>query len=119
MKKIFLAVVIPLIAAGAAKAAELEDGKFYEDVLISDDLKMEDSSNSAKEKASSLLDQKPKIIKIEGEPLQFRSARTKAAPAAPVGGNRHHHQIRRSAVRPFLGRHLQPNQSARRRHGTG
>ena len=86
MKKIFLAVVIPLIAAGAAKAAELEDGKFYEDVLISDDLKMEDSSNSAKEKASSLLDQKPKIIKIEGEPLQFRSARTKAAPAAPVGG---------------------------------
>ena len=53
MKKIFLAVVIPLIAAGAAKAAELEDGKFYEDVLISDDLKMEDSSNSAKEKASS------------------------------------------------------------------
>ena len=86
MKKIFLAVVIPLIAAGAAKAAELEDGKFYEDVLISDDLKMEDSSNSAKEKASSLLDQKPKIIKIEGEPLQFRSARTKAAPAAPVCG---------------------------------
>ena len=86
MKKIFLAVVILLIAAGAAKAAELEDGKFYEDVLISDDLKMEDSSNSAKEKASSLLDQKPKIIKIEGEPLQFRSARTKAAPAAPVGG---------------------------------
>lgn len=86
MKKIFLAVVILLIAAGAAKAAELEDRKFYEDVLISDDLKMEDSSNSAKEKASSLLDQKPKIIKIEGEPLQFRSARTKAAPAAPVGG---------------------------------
>lgn len=55
MKKIFLAVVIPLIAAGAAKAAELEDGKFYEDVLISDDLKMEDSSNSAKERPAACL----------------------------------------------------------------
>ncbi len=85
MKKIFLAVVMTLFVADAAKAAKLEDGNFYEDVLISDDIKMEDSSNSAKEKASSLLKQKPKIIKIEGEPLQFRSSRSKAQPVVAVG----------------------------------
>ncbi len=84
MKKTFLSALAFLFCLSAAPlAAEtLEGGKFYEDVMISDDMKMEDSSNSAKEKASSLLNQKPKIIKIEGQPLQFRSSRGKPAAAA-------------------------------------
>ena len=77
MKKVFLTAFFLLTAAaGTAKAEEpLEGGQFYEDVLISDDLKMRESSDSAKEKASRLLDQKPKIIKIEGAPLEFRAPR--------------------------------------------
>ena len=83
MKKTFLAFVLGAAATATPLRAEiLEDGKFYEDVLISDDIKMEESSNSAMEKASELLKQKPKIIKIEGAPLEFRSSRPK--PAAVV-----------------------------------
>ncbi len=77
MKKVFLTAFFLLTTAtGTAKAEEiLEGGQFYEDVLISDDLKMRESSDSAKEKASHLLDQKPKIIKIDGAPLEFRAYR--------------------------------------------
>lgn len=83
MKKTFLAFILGAAATATPLRAEiLEDGKFYEDVLISDDIKMEESSNSAMEKASELLKQKPKIIKIEGAPLEFRSSRPK--PAAVV-----------------------------------
>ena len=83
MKKTFLAFVLGAAATATPLRAEiLEDGKFYEDVLISDDIKMEESSNSAMEKASELLKQKPKIIKIEGAPLEFRSSQPK--PAAVV-----------------------------------
>ncbi len=80
MKQFFIMSVLVLTLADTALAGKLENGNFYEDVLISDDIKMEESSESAKEKASSLLNQKPKIIKIEGEPLQFRSSRAKSAP---------------------------------------
>lgn len=73
MKKIFFTVLCLLFTAASLKAETLEGGKFLEDVLISDDIKMEESSLSAKEKASRLLQQKPKIIKIEGQPLKFRS----------------------------------------------
>ncbi len=69
MKKIFFTVLCLLFTAASLKAETLEGGKFLEDVLISDDIKMEESSLSAKEKASRLLQQKPKIIKIEGQPL--------------------------------------------------
>ncbi len=83
MKKTYLFFFFALTAAMPLRAAEmLEDGKFYEDVLISDDIKMEESSNSAMEKASELLKRKPKVIKIEGAPLEFRSSRPK--PAAVV-----------------------------------
>lgn len=86
MKKVFLTAFFLLTAAaGTAKAEEtLEGGQFYEDVLISDDLKMRESSDSAKEKASRLLDQKPKIIKIEGAPLEFRASRPQQQPAAVI-----------------------------------
>ena len=80
MKKLILTTALLLSFSVSAQAGKLENGKFYEDVMISDDIKMEESSESAKEKASNLLNQKPKTIKIEGEPLQFRSSRRKNAP---------------------------------------
>ena len=67
MKKIFFTVLCLLFTAASLKAETLEGGKFLEDVLISDDIKMEESSLSAKEKASRLLQQKPKIIKKKEE----------------------------------------------------
>ena len=74
MKKIFYILALPVIFDIPSTHAEmLEDGKFFEDVLISEDVKLEDDSLSARNKASALLNQKPKTIKIEGMPAHFRS----------------------------------------------
>ncbi len=73
MKKVlivFFGLSICLFAN--ASKAQTEDN-FFEDVIISDSIKHVDKVNSAKDKASSLLDAAPKVIKIEGEPAEFRS----------------------------------------------
>ena len=83
MKKIFFTALCLLFTAASLKAETLEGGKFLEDVLISDDIKMEESSLSAKEKASRLLQQNPKSSKSRGsrssfvpQPSQSRSRRS-------------------------------------------
>lgn len=70
MKK---AAIFVLVCFFSLSARAEEDVKFYENVLISNDVKLEEKSVNAKDKASSLLDKKPTVIKIEGAPLSFRS----------------------------------------------
>ena len=73
MSKICSALITFLFLT-AVEAKAQDTGGFYDDVLISKDVKMEESSDSAKNKASSLLDQKAPVIRIEGEhsTLPFR-----------------------------------------------
>ena len=52
-----------------------EYGKFYEDVLISSDVRLNENAENAKNEASSLLNRKAPEIKIEGQALPFRSQR--------------------------------------------
>ena len=78
MKKFLLALyTITCLVIFEVRAQE--GGKFYEDVLISTDIKTEKKSSDAKDQASQLLDRKPATIKIEGEPLEFRSRRNQAS----------------------------------------
>lgn len=77
MKNMLLFLCLGLIFFAFNANAEEEDGKFFEDVLISDDIKLKESSETAKDKASRLLDSKPNAIKIEGQPLSFRSRQAK------------------------------------------
>lgn len=56
-----------------------EYGKFYEDVLISNDVKLEENAETAKQKASSLLSTKAPVIRIEGQDtLPFRAQRKRS-----------------------------------------
>lgn len=81
MKKVLFALASLLcFSVFAAKAEDAADGAFFEDVLLSDDIKLKEDSVDAKEAARRLLDSKPKIIKIEGQALPFRAYQ----PAAPV-----------------------------------
>lgn len=81
MKKVLFALAFLLcFSVFAAKAEDAADGAFFEDVLLSDDIKLKEDSVDAKEAARRLLDSKPKIIKIEGQALPFRTYQ----PAAPV-----------------------------------
>ena len=77
MAKIWLIVSLFFLCGLYSSAADAEEyGKFYEDVLISNDVKLEENAETAKNKASSLLDKKAPIIKIEGQDsLPFRSQR--------------------------------------------
>ena len=73
MAKIWLIV---LFSCFSSLAAADEYGKFYEDVLISNDVKLEENAETAKHNASSLLDKKAPVIKIDGQAsLPFRSQR--------------------------------------------
>jgi hypothetical protein len=86
MRKILLVLTLSFCIIGQ-EAKSQEDGKFFEDVLISKDIKLEEKSSGAKDRASRLLDSKPKTIKIEGAPPAFRPRQNPAAPAiaaAPV-----------------------------------
>ncbi|GEM_PF-285202 len=78
MKKLYFALLlcaIPLLA----KAQSADD--FYKDAMIAEDVKAEESADAAKNKASSLLDTKAPVIRIEGEHavLPFRFEREGAA----------------------------------------
>jgi len=82
MKKMLF---ITLAISGFPIAAQAQEthGKFYENVLISSDVKQEERSDQAKDKASRLLDAKPNVIRIEGVSPTFRSRQNQASPAQP------------------------------------
>lgn len=69
MKK-FLAIFafVGIIPCGQALAQDTSN--FYESILISDDMKLEENSDSAKAKASKLLDTKPVPVKIKAPQLR-------------------------------------------------
>lgn len=71
----FSALSFALVLVFATKSAISED--FYQDVLISNDLKLQDSADGAQDKASSLLNSQAHQIKIENiqPPLPFRFER--------------------------------------------
>ena len=74
MTKIWIiAFLFSIFCFSPAKADEY--GKFYEDVLISSDVRLNENAENAKNEASSLLDRKAPEIKIEGQALPFRSQR--------------------------------------------
>jgi len=73
MKKVFItAFLLACFPAVCALAEEAPENAFFEDVLLSEDIKEEEESTNAKDSASRLLDSKPKIIRIEGQNMQFR-----------------------------------------------
>ncbi|MBR1648313.1 MAG: hypothetical protein IJ689_01780 [Alphaproteobacteria bacterium] len=74
MKKILLTVFFT-VACVINQAHADEYGKFYEDVMISADVKLEENAESAKNKAGSLLDAKIPVIKIEGLPAPSSTKR--------------------------------------------
>lgn len=87
MKKIFIIATCFFICFPTfTKAQTLEEGAFYEDVLLSDDVKIKEESTTAKEQASEILKQKPKIIKIDGAPVQFRSSRPQTIKTSTIYG---------------------------------
>lgn len=73
MPKLLIWILISALTMVFQAQAE-EYGKFYEDVLISNDLKLEENAEKAKNKASNLLDKKAPVIKIDTptEALPFR-----------------------------------------------
>lgn len=66
---LLLLVLMPVFAIGTAHSED-----FYENVLISTDIKLEETADNAKDKASALLDSQAPVIKIDGAPstLPFR-----------------------------------------------
>ena len=82
----FSLLIFTLTIVFAIKSAVSED--FFEDVLISSDLKLQERADSAKDKASSLLNSKAPVIKIDNTqpPLPFRFERPNGA---PIGSSAH------------------------------
>lgn len=81
MSKIWFSLLLfALTIVFAVKSAVSEN--FYEDVLISSDLKQQERADSAKNKASSLLDSEAPVIKIDNTlpPLPFRFERQNGSP---------------------------------------
>lgn len=78
MAKIWFVALLSVLPFFSPDTHAEEYGKFYEDVLISSDVKLEENAETAKNNASSLLDKKAPVIKIEGQAaLPFRSQRPK------------------------------------------
>ena len=78
MKKLFITLLLSVLCGVFPVKAE-EYGRFYDDVMISNDIRTEEDAQKAKNKASSLLDKKAPVIKIDGMPdaTAFRSNRDK------------------------------------------
>lgn len=69
MKK-FLAIFAFLGIMPCNQALAQDVGSFYENILISDDMKLEENSDSAKANASKLLKTKPTTVKIKAPQLR-------------------------------------------------
>lgn len=75
MKKYFWFLgLIAIIAAG--KAIAQDAGKFYENLLISDEMKIEENSDVAKDSASKLLNTKPETLKMKAPKLRRKIQKT-------------------------------------------
>lgn len=71
MKKLLIAGFLSVFGCCSA-FAEVPEDAFFEDVLLSEDIKEKEDSDSARSAASRLLDRKPTVVKIEGQPMPFR-----------------------------------------------
>lgn len=77
MKKLFaIFAFIGILPCNLALAQDA--GNFYENILISDDMKLEENSDSAKANARKLLDTKPAPIKIKAPQLRRNIKSSKA-----------------------------------------
>lgn len=74
MKK-FFAILSMLTIFGCLSANAQQDGFFYEDVLISNDVRAEENAQKAKSNASNLLNKKAEAIKLDVAPevMPFRT----------------------------------------------
>lgn len=81
MKKGIWIAGISILIAFSAYAAE-DAGKFYENLLISEDVKVKENESLAIENASKMLDTKPKILQMKDNKVVARPQRKAAAPEA-------------------------------------
>lgn len=81
MKKGIWIAGISVLIAFSAHAAE-DAGKFFENLLISEDVKVKENESLAIENASKMLDTKPKILQMKDNKVVARPQRKAAAPEA-------------------------------------
>lgn len=77
MKKGIWIALISVLIAFSAFAAE-NAGKFFENLLISDDIKVKETESLAKENASKMLDTKPKVLQMKDNKIVSRPKREAA-----------------------------------------
>ena len=80
-KTILLASAAAIIAAGGAWAQSGQDN-FYQDILISDEIKQQDAADSAQKQAAQILQEDNTSVQSEAEPLNVRSNSVQNAAAA-------------------------------------
>ena len=87
-KTILLASVAVVLAAGWA-GAQSEQDNFYQNILISDEIKQQDAADSAQKQAAQMLQDSNTSLLSEAEPLEVRSSSVQTAAstygAAPFG----------------------------------
>ena len=80
-KTILLASAAAIIAVGGAWAQSGQDN-FYQDILISDEIKQQDAADSAQKQAAQILQEDNTSVQSEAEPLNVRSNSVQNAAAA-------------------------------------
>lgn len=78
MKKLFRLFALAFLFSPAAFQAHSQDaGNFYQNLLISEEMRLEENSGKAQDSAGKLLDSKPETIKIKGPKLRKHTSSNK------------------------------------------